>query len=83
MAYYDAFMFDYGPPGESYRTAYQELVNQEFSNSPTYQSDVEEEIDFGTLEFKPLPSRITSLVNSTTGQKINDDCLKHKTVRCI
>ena len=76
MAYYDAFMFDYGPPGESYKTAYQELVNQEFSNSPTYQSDVEEEIDFGTLEFKPLPSRITTLVNSTTGQKINDDFRK-------
>lgn len=77
MNYYDAFLYDsQAHPSDSYKIAYQELVNQEFYNSPTYQSDVEEEVDFGTLSFKPCPCRIVQLTNSTTGLRINDDYRK-------
>ena len=54
----------------------QALVDYSFENTSTIQFDVEEEIDFGTLEFAPITVRVNSLVDAKTGQRINDDYKK-------
>ena len=75
MAYYDGFMAcNHARPKQYWKEQLQEMVNQEFENSSTVQYDIEEEVAFGTLEFKTLSEcRITTLVDAKTGQRVNDD----------
>lgn len=75
MAYYDGFMAcNHARPKQYWQEQLQEMVNQEFDNASTVQYDIEEEIAFGTLEFKTLSEcRITTLVDAKTGQRVNDD----------
>lgn len=54
----------------------QALVDYSFENTSTIQFDVEEEIEFGTLQFAPITVRVNSLVDAKTGQRINDDYKK-------
>lgn len=60
----------------------QALVNRRFDVSSTVENDIEEEVSFGTLEFKPIQARVTSIVDAKTGQRINDDfrCLVFKDI---
>lgn len=78
MAYYDGFLAcNHAQPKSYWKEQLQELVNREFSNASTTQYDIEEEVEFGTLEFKTLDEcRITSLVDAKTGQRVNDDYRK-------
>lgn len=78
MAYYDSFMTcNYARPKQYWQEQLQEMVNKEFDNASTTQYDIEEEVAFGTLEFKTLSEcRITTLVDAKTGQRVNDDYKK-------
>lgn len=77
MKYFDTFLQGTRKPSIQWHEALQAAVDKRFENASTYQEGVvEEEIEFGTLEFRPINCRVTSLVNATTGQRINDDYKK-------
>jgi hypothetical protein len=54
----------------------QELVNYQFDNASTYYTNIEEEIAFGTLEFRTISARINTIIDAKTGQRVNDDYKK-------
>lgn len=76
MSFYDNFVKTNKSPKEQWKDGLQELVNQQFTNASTFYTDVEEEIEFGTLEFKKINVRVNTLVDAKTGQRINDDYKK-------
>lgn len=77
MKYYDTFISNTPEPYDRWHDAMQALIDKTFTNSSTYQkSGIEEEIAFGTLEFKPIICRVTTLIDATTGQRVNDDYRK-------
>ena len=77
MKYFDTFLQGTRKPNIQWHEALQAAVDKRFENASTYQEGiVEEEIEFGTLEFRPINCRVTSLVNATTGQRVNDDYKK-------
>ena len=76
MNYYDTFVQMNKSPKDSFKDSLQALVNQKFAVSSTYFSDIEEEKEFGTLEFKKIKARVNTLVDAKTGQRINDDYKK-------
>ena len=76
MSYYDTFRKASKSPAQYHRDAMQEFVNYGFENASTYYTDVEEEIAFGTLEFRPINVRINTIVDAKTGQRVNDDYKK-------
>lgn len=76
MSYYDTFTLSQLPPSKEWKNAFQALVSEAFDNASSYYEDVEEEVEFGTLEFKPIKVRVTSLIDAKTGQRINDDFKK-------
>ena len=76
MSYYDTYLKLSKDPAIEYREFYQELVNEEFDNASTLYKDVEEEIAFGTLEFKPVKVRVNTIIDAKTGQRVNDDYKK-------
>lgn len=76
LAYYDTFLKTSRSPKKMWKDGLQALVDYSFENTSTIQFDVEEEIDFGTLEFAPITVRVNSLVDAKTGQRINDDYKK-------
>lgn len=76
MSYYDTFMKSQKSPKEYWHDSMQELVDQVFENASTYWTDIEEENEFGALEFHKIRARITTLIDAKTGQRINDDFKK-------
>lgn len=76
MAYYDTFMSITKPLNEQWKDSLQELVDMEFENSSTYTDRLEEEITFGSFKFRKIRARVTSLIDSKTGQRVNDDYKK-------
>lgn len=48
----------------------------EFDDSSTVQDDIEEEIEFGTLEFRHIRARVTTLIDVKTGQRDGDNFRK-------
>jgi hypothetical protein len=76
VTYYDTFVRSSKTPKEKWKSGLQAFVDKEFVNASTHQTDVEEEIKFGTLEFKIIDCRINSLVDAKTGQRVNDDYKK-------
>lgn len=76
MPFYDNFVKTNKTPREKWKDGLQEFVNKEFDNASTFYEDVEEEIEFGTLEFRHILVRINSLVDAKTGQRANDDYKK-------
>lgn len=76
MNYYDTFIYSYVSPSKKWRDGLQYFVDKEFDNASTYYEDVEEEIDFGSLVFKPIRVRVTTIVDAKTGQRVNDDYKK-------
>lgn len=53
-----------------------ELVDQEFWDASTVEEDIEEEVEFGSLQFKPIRARTTTIVDVKTGQRNGDDFRK-------
>lgn len=76
MSYYDTFLIVNQSPSIRWGERLQELSNKAFINSSTYQTDIEEETSFGSLDFSNIEARITSLVDAKTGQRVNDDFKK-------
>lgn len=76
MNYYDTFMNLTISPAQKWRDDMQEAINQRFDNASTYWEDVGEEQEFGSLHFKNINVRITTIVDALTGQRNNDDYRK-------
>lgn len=76
MNYYDSFLEINKNPNEKWGKRLQELSNKRFINSSTYQTDIGEEKELGSLDFSNINARITSLVDAKTGQRVNDDFKK-------
>jgi len=76
MNYYDSFMAVNGNPKDKWYEDFQEFQEQQFDDASTVQYDIEEEIEFGTLEFKPIRARLTTIIDVKTGQRNGDDFRK-------
>lgn len=76
MNYYDSFVGLTPLPAQKWRNDMQEAINQRFDNASTYWEDVGEEQSFGSLYFKNIKARITTIVDAHTGQRNNDDYRK-------
>ena len=76
MAYFDSFISTNKEPNVAWKRGIQALVDSEFKNASTLYKDVMEEQSFGSLEFKNIEARITTLVDAHTGQRVNDDFKK-------
>ena len=76
MNYYDSFVALTTSPAQKWRDGMQEAINQRFDNTSTYWEDVGEEQEFGSLYFKNINARITTIVDAHTGQRNNDDYRK-------
>lgn len=76
LRYFETFLKMSKPPSQQHRDTIQEIVNYQFDNSSTYYTDVEEEIAFGTLNFKTCDVRVNTIVDAKTGQRVNDDYKK-------
>jgi len=76
MNYYDSFMAVNGNPKDKWYEDFQEFQEQQFDDASTVQDDIEEEIEFGTLEFKPIRARLTTIIDVKTGQRNGDDFRK-------
>lgn len=74
--YFDSFLYNTAKPFEEFHSFEQELVNEDFEYSPTWYEDIEQEIEFGSLEFKKIDARINQIMDSKVGDRINDDYRK-------
>ena len=74
--YYDSFIHNTARPCEEFHSFQQELVNEEFEYSPTWYEDIEQETEFGSLEFVKIDARINQIMDSKVGDRINDDYRK-------
>ena len=74
--YYDSFIYNTLTPFDEFHSFEQELVNEDFECSPTWYNDIEQEIEFGSLEFKKIDARINQIMDSKVGDRINDDYRK-------
>ena len=74
--YYDAFLYNTLSPFNEFCSFEQELINEDFESSPTWYSDIEQEIEFGSLKFKKIDARINQIMDSKVGDRINDDYRK-------
>lgn len=76
MNYYDSFLFNTQMPSAEYKTNEQEILNDMFFDSPTWQDDIYQETEFGSLEFQKIQARIVQIMDSKVGDRINDDYRK-------
>ena len=74
--YYETFVYNSFAPSKEFHLFEQELVNDEFEFAPTWHQDIEQEIAFGSLEFKKIDARINQIMDSKVGDRINDDYRK-------
>lgn len=76
MQYYDSFLFNIKNPHEEFYSFEQEMINEDFNCAPTWFQDIEQEVEFGSLEFTPIDARINQIMDSKVGDRINDDYRK-------
>lgn len=76
MAYYDNFLDTTNAPKTDWIALNQSLIDEEFDNASTIHYDVYVENTFGQLDFSQIDCRVTTLVDTKTGQRINDDYRK-------
>ena len=74
--YYDSFIHNTNTPFDEFHSFEQELINEDFECSPNWYQDIEQEIEFGSLEFKKVDARINQIMDSKVGDRINDDYRK-------
>lgn len=72
MSYYDSFLYTPMKPINSWKTQVQELLNEEFTNASNVIM-IEEEKEFGTLNFTPKICRVITTLDSKVIDKVNDD----------
>lgn len=72
MKYYDSFITTTKSPVKTWREHTQQFLNENFINASDL-TCIGREIEFGTLEFENIPARVTSVLDSKVGDKINDD----------
>lgn len=72
MSYFSSFMFSPMKPVEAWKEHTQEFLNEEFENSSNI-AVIEEEIEFGSLNFRTIKARVITTLDSKVGDKINDD----------
>lgn len=76
LKYYDSFVFNTKPPSEEFYSFEQEMVNEDFAYAPTWFQDIEQETEFGSLNFVKIEARINQIMDSKVGDRINDDYRK-------
>lgn len=81
MAYYSTFMKTNLPTKQKHKEIFQDFVNQVFEESTTYQEDIYIEKNFGSeifddSTFEKIKCRVTTMIDSKTGDRINDDYRK-------
>lgn len=74
--YYDSFIHNTTKPFDEFHSFEQELINEDFEYSPNWYQDIEQEVEFGSLEFKKIDARINQIMDSKVGDRINDDYRK-------
>lgn len=74
--YYDSFIHNTTKPFDEFHSFEQELINEDFECSPNWYQDIEQEVEFGSLEFKKIDARINQIMDSKVGDRINDDYRK-------
>lgn len=74
--YYDSFIHNTNTPFDEFHSFEQELINEDFECSPSWYQDIEQEVGFGSLEFKKIDARINQIMDSKVGDRINDDYRK-------
>ena len=72
MSYYDSFLYTPMKPLDTWKNQVQELLNEEFTNASNVIM-IEEEKEFGTLEFTPKICRVITTLDSKVIDKVNDD----------
>lgn len=76
MPFFDDYLKIIDTPKEAYKKHFQNVVNSLFDVTTTVHYDIEEEVSFGTLQFKQIDARVNNLVDAKTGQRVNDDFKK-------
>jgi hypothetical protein len=74
--FYNSFLSYSFHPADEYRRFEQELAFEDFENSPTWYDDIEQETEFGSLEFKKIEARVNQIMDSKVGDRVNDDYRK-------
>lgn len=76
MSYYDTFLYASLEPKYELERTMQQSVSSQFFDSVSYWEDIEEEIEFGTQQYRSIKARITNVIDYTTGDRIGDDYKK-------
>ena len=69
--FYNSFLSYSFHPADEYRRFEQELAFEDFENSPTWYDDIEQETEFGSLEFKKIEARVNQIMDSKVGDRVN------------
>ena len=80
--YYDAFLYNTLSPFNEFCSFEQELINEDFESSPTWYSDIEQEIEFGSLKFKKIDARINHSYDTSSSMQIKRWLLHLIDTRC-
>lgn len=76
MKYYDSFLAVNSSPKEKWYQSSIELQHMQFDDSYTIWDDIEEETEFGTLDFELIKARVTTIIDVKTGQRNGDNYRK-------
>lgn len=76
MTYYDSFLAINRTPKDQWYDSSVQLQQMQFDDSYTIWDDIEEEVEFGTLEFQPIKARVTTIIDVKTGQRNGDNYRK-------
>jgi uncharacterized protein YjdB len=70
--FFDARKTMFSTPDTEWKSDLQALVDDQFSNSPSYYT-IQEEVTFGTISWENVNVRVEHIVRSDTGEKLGDD----------
>ena len=76
MSFYNSYLSIGKQPADEIKELMQEFVNEGFETSNTYWTDIEIELEKGTLEFSTIPARINRILDYKTGTYISQDFRK-------
>lgn len=76
MKYYDSFLSINNNPKQKWYDSSVQLQQMQFDDSYTVWDDIEEETEFGTLDFQVIRARVTTIIDVKTGQRNGDNYRK-------
>lgn len=76
MTYYDSFLAINRTPKDQWYDSSVQIQQMQFDDSYTIWNDIEEEVEFGTLDFQPIKARVTTIIDVKTGQRNGDNYRK-------